>query len=379
LAQRGFIVSAELSRLLTKYGTELKRHPSTAKIFFHPDGTAYQAGERLIQQDLANSLLKIASEGPQTFYRGPLAKLISDHILSQGGLITPSDLRNYQTVIRKPVRGTYRGFDVYSMPPPSSGGVHLIQMLNMLEPYSLSRMIPNSVDWIHLVVGVMQRAYADRSVHLGDPSFVQNPVTGLTSKGYARKQMRNFDIDHALSSQQIKPGIPLQAHEGDQTTHFSVIDKDGNAVSNTYTLNTNFGMKAVVPGTGILLNNEMDDFTTKEGAQNVYGLVQGAKNRIEPGKRMLSSMTPTIILKDKKPFLITGTPGGSRIITTVLNIILNVIDSKQSIVTATKAPRFHHQWLPDEIVVEPGFAPQTRTKLKTKGHHLKPSPPYCCA
>ena len=285
-----------------------------------------------------------------------------------GGIITAEDLASYKPVIRKPVAGNYRGYEIISMPPPSSGGVHLIQILNILENHNMADYSQNSPGSIHLMAEAMKLAYADRSKYLGDPDFAEIPIEQLTSKNYAKKLNKYIDKNKAAVSSEVKPGDPYESHD---TTHYSVIDRHGNAVSNTYTLNFPYGTGISVPGTGILLNNEMDDFSAKPGTPNAYGLIGNEYNAIEPQKRMLSSMTPTIILKDGKPFLVTGSPGGSRIITTVLQIVTNTIDYNMDIASATTAPRIHSQWLPDKLFVENGIKTETREKLAAKGHNVE--------
>jgi gamma-glutamyltranspeptidase/glutathione hydrolase len=271
---------------------------------------------------------------------------------------------------RAPVKGTYRGYEILSMPPPSSGGVNIVQILNILEGFPIGFLGPNGADTIHLMAEAMKLAYADRSEYLGDSDFVHVPVAGLTSKSYAAELRKRIDLNRATPSATIKPGDPAP-YESDQTTHFSVVDKDGNAVANTYTINFSYGTGLVAEGTGILLNNEMDDFSAKPGVPNAYGLIGGDANAVEPGKRPLSSMSPTIVLKDGKVFLVTGSPGGSRIITTVLQVIMNVIDHGMNIAEATAAPRIHHQGLPDELRVEEGLSPDTLRLLAAKGHVVK--------
>ena len=288
---------------------------------------------------------------------------------AHNGLITLEDLKNYRVVLREPVRGTYRGYDIVSMPPPSSGGVHLVQLLNMLEVWPLAELGANSAATVHRLAEAMKLAYADRSEYLGDPDFVKVPVAGLTAKAYAKELVAKIDLNRARPAAEIKPGQP-QRHESEQTTHYSVIDKDGNAVAVTYTLNFSYGSGIVAAGTGILLNNEMDDFAAKPGTPNAYGLIGGDANAVGPGKRPLSSMSPTIVLKEGQPVLVTGSPGGSRIITTVLQLVSNVIDHQMNIAEATLAPRFHHQWLPDELRIEEGFSPDTVRLLRDLGHKV---------
>ena len=283
------------------------------------------------------------------------------------------DMKNYSPVIRTPVHGTYRGYDVYSMPPPSSGGVHLIQILNILEGYPVAKDGHNSARNIHLMAEAMKLAYADRSQYLGDEDFVQVPMKKLTSKEYATALRNKIDDEKVTPSNRIRPGEYL-LYESNETTHFSIVDKFGNAVSNTYTINFSYGSGIVVEGAGFLLNNEMDDFSAKPGVPNAYGLIGGEANKIEPGKRMLSSMSPTIVKREGKNFLVTGSPGGSRIITTTLQVIMNVIDHNLNILSAVAAPRIHHQWLPDELRIEEGLSPDTVRILRNKGHKVKQKP-----
>ncbi len=323
-----------------------------------------------MQSDLAWSLTRISEQGPGAFYGGEIAELIAAEMAANGGLITKEDLKSYRAVLRTPVHGTYRGYDVYSMPPPSSGGVHVIQMLNILEDYPIAFLGHNTADTIHLMAEAMKLAYADRSRYLGDPDFAEVPVSGLTSKAYAARLRASISLDRATPSTRIEPGDPLP-FESNETTHYSIMDRAGNVVSNTYTLNFSYGSGIVAAGTGILLNNEMDDFSAKPGVPNAYGLIGGEANAIEPGKRPLSSMSPAIVFKDGKPRFATGTPGGSRIITTTLQIIMNVVDHGMNIAAATAAPRIHHQWLPDELRVEVGISPDTLDLLSVRGHRVK--------
>jgi gamma-glutamyltranspeptidase/glutathione hydrolase len=286
-----------------------------------------------------------------------------------GGRMTTADLENYRAVERPAVRGIYRGYDVYSMPPPSSGGVHLIEILNILEGYPLRESGAESAVTLHLMIEAMKLAYADRAEFLGDPDFVQVPVPGLTSKRYAATLRAKIDPKRARPARDIRAGSPGQ--EGDNTTHYSVVDAEGNAVANTYTINFSYGLGLVAEGTGIILNNQLDDFAAKPGVPNAYGLVGGDANAPGPNKRPLSSMSPTIVLKDGKPFLVTGSPGGSRIITTVLQVALNVIDHGMNAAEAVIAPRIHHQWLPDVVAAERGFSPDTLRLLESRGHTVK--------
>ncbi len=369
LAEKGIEVSSDLAQSLEARKQRLSDNKAAARIFFRADGTPYRAGDRLVQSDLAWSLKQIAAEGARAFYRGAIAERIVEDMQKNDGPITAADLANYRPVLRAPVEGSYRGFQIRSMPPPSSGGVHLVQILNILEEFPISFLGHNSADTIHLMAEAMKLAYADRSMHLGDPDFWKVPVKGLTSKRYAADLRQAIRLDRARPSSTIGAGNPFP-YESNETTHFSVMDRAGNAVSNTYTINFSYGSGIVAEGTGILLNNEMDDFSAKPGVPNAYGLIGGAANAIDPGKRPLSSMTPTIVLKDGRPFLATGSPGGSRIITTTLQIILNVIDHGMNIAAATAAPRVHHQWLPDELRIESGVSVDTLDLLRARGHEI---------
>ena len=305
--------------------------------------------------------------GPQTFYEGEIAEKIATSVHAAGGVMTADDLNSYTAFERTPVRGTYRGYDIVSMPPPSSGGVELIEMLNILEGYDLGHQDDGHA--AHLMVEAMKRAYADRALFLGDPDKVKAPVEKLISKDYAATWRATIDPEHATPASAIRPGGTVQP-EGRNTTHFSVVDSFGNAVSNTYTLNFSYGVGLVAEGTGVLLNNELDDFTAAPGAANAYGLVGFDANLPGPGKRPLSSMSPTIVLKDGKPVLVTGSPGGSRIISTVLQVIVDVLDYHMDVAVAVAAPRLHHQWLPDEVRIERGFAEETLEALRAKGHRI---------
>ncbi|WP_227691529.1 gamma-glutamyltransferase [Psychrobacter aestuarii] len=372
LAKDGFTVTPELSDSLEALRSRLTRWPSTQAIFFKPDGSSYQAGERLKQPELAQSLSLIAKQGADGFYKGETAQKLVKAVNDAGGAMSLEDLANYQAIARQPVKGTYRGYEVVSMPPPSSGGAHIIEILNILENYPMRDYGHNSAQSIHLLSEAMQLAYADRSEYLGDSDFVDVPIAGLTSKKYAKVLADKIDPHKATPAHLIKAGKPMP-YESDQTTHFSVVDKMGNVVSNTYTLNFSYGTGLVAAGTGILLNNEMDDFSAKVGVPNAYGLLGGDANAIEANKRPLSSMSPTIVFKDKRPFIVTGTPGGSRIITTVTQILTNVIDYDMNIAEATHAPRIHDQWLPDEIRIEKALNKDTTDKLESMGHTVSPN------
>ena len=368
LAREGFIITDDSADTLPDWHRRLARWPSSAKIFSRADGTSLREGDRLVQSDLAATLSAIAEQGPRGFYQGPVAERLVKAVRDAGGIMTLDDLKSYQAVIRAPVRGTYRGYDVVSMPQPSSGGVVLLETLNILEGFPMGEMKQGSAPSLHVMIEAMKRAYADRARYLGDPDFVTAPVATLMSKEYAAKQRASIDLDRATPWTDALSATP--PHEGSNTTHFSVVDAMGNAVSNTYTLNFPYGVGLVADGTGVLLNNELDDFTAAPGASNAFGLVGFEANLPGPGKRPLSSMSPTIVLKDGKPVLVTGSPGGSRIISTVLQVIVNVLDYHMDVAAAVAAPRLHHQWRPDEVRIEHGFADETLAALRAKGHQV---------
>jgi len=367
LAREGFIVNPRFVRGIESRARVLSSWTSSRKIFFKKDGRHYQPGNRFLQPQLAETLQRIAERGPAGFYEGQTAALIVAEMEKNRGLITAADLKNYQPIIRKPVQGTYRGYDIYSMSPPSSGGIHIIQILNILEHYPLASLGHNSAMTIHLMAEAMKLAYADRARYLGDTDFVKVPVDGLIAKEYARRLKDQINPNTARNSRDVHHGKP-PGYESDETTHFSIVDRFGNAVSNTYTINFSYGSGIVVEGAGFLLNNEMDDFSAKPGVPNAYGLIGGESNRIQPGKRMLSSMSPTIVKKKGKNVLVVGSPGGARIITTTLQVIMNVIDFGLNIQSAINAPRVHHQWLPDELRIEEGISPDTVQLLRQMGH-----------
>ena len=371
LAEDGIEVTAGLSESLTALSDRLQKWPSTKKVFFKADGSAYQPGERLKQPELARSLKRIAVQGADGFYKGETARDIVKAVNEAGGSMSLQDLADYEAIARVPVKGDYRGYEIVSMPPPSSGGIHIIEILNILEGYPLGDYGQNSAQTIHLMSEAMQLAYADRAEYLGDSDFIDVPASGLTSQAYADKLRTLIDPNKATPAATIKANNPLP-YESDQTTHFSIVDKDGNAIANTYTLNFSYGTGLVADGTGILLNNEMDDFSAKPGVPNGYGLLGGDANAVEANKRPLSSMSPTLVFKDSKPYIVTGSPGGSRIITTVTQIISNVIDHDMNIAEATHAPRIHDQWLPDEIRVEKALNIDTVKKLESMGHTVSP-------
>jgi gamma-glutamyltranspeptidase/glutathione hydrolase len=357
LARNGVVLTDDSADTLPDWYRRLARWPSSAKIFSRADGTSLREGDTLVQTELAATLSAIAEQGPRGFYQGPVAEKLVKAIGDAGGIMTSDDLKSYQPVIRTPVRGTYRGYDIVSMPQPSSGGVVLLETLNILEGFPMSDMKQGSAPSLHVMIEAMKRAYADRARYLGDPAFISAPVATLIAKDYAAKQRASIDLDHATPWTDALSATPPR--EG-----------SNNAVSNTYTLNFSYGVGLVAEGTGVLLNNELDDFTAAPGASNAYGLVGFEANLPGPGKRPLSSMSPTIVLKDNKPVLVTGSPGGSRIISTVLQVIVNVLDYHIDVAAAVAAPRLHHQWLPDEVRVERGFADDTLAGLKAKGHRV---------
>ena len=368
LAKDGTDITDDLADTLPDWHRRLARWPSSAKIFSRADGTSLREGDRLVQTDLAATLSAIAEQGPRGFYEGPVAEKLVKAIGDAGGTMTLDDLKSYQPVIRAPVRGTYRGYDIIAMPAPSSGGIVLLETLNMLEGFPMPDMKQGSPPSLHVMIEAMKRAYADRARYLGDPAFVNAPIATLIAKDYAARQRASIDLDHATPWTDALSATPPR--EGDNTTHFSIVDSGGNAVSNTYTLNYSYGVGLVAEGTGVLLNNELDDFTAAPGASNAYGLVGFEANLPGPGKRPLSSMSPTIVLKDGKPVLVTGSPGGSRIISAVLQVIVDVLDYGMDVAAAVAAPRVHHQWLPDEVRVERGFPDDTLAALRAKGHRV---------
>ncbi|WP_435103515.1 gamma-glutamyltransferase [Arhodomonas sp. AD133] len=369
LAEEGFVVPPRFANGIREARNRLERWESTRKKFFKADGSPYQPGDVFKQPDLAATLKRIAEHGPREFYEGRTAELIVAEMQKHDGLMTLEDLAAYEPAVRKPVHGTYRGYDIYSMSPPSSGGAHIVQILNVLEGYDIAALGHNSAQTVHLMAEAMKRAYADRSEYLGDTDFVEVPLDGLTSKAYAKALREGIDADEATPSDTIAPGDPLP-YESNETTHFSIADDNGLAVANTYTINFSYGSGIVVDGAGFLMNNEMDDFSAKPGVPNAYGLIGGEANKIEPNKRMLSSMSPTIVRKDGHNFLVTGSPGGSRIITTTLQVIMNVIDHGMNIQSAVSVPRVHHQWLPEELRIEAGISPDTVRLLEEKGHDV---------
>ena len=368
LADKGYPVSVTLAKTLDQEKKNMGRWPATQAVFWK-NGTPLQTGERLVQKDLAQSLRLISQQGAKAFYQGAIAQKIVAEMAPHVNALSLQDLRDYKVAEREPIRGSYRGYQIVTMPPPSSGGAHLIQILNMMERWPMNQWGADSAQSVHYMTEAMKLAYADRSEYLGDPDFVKIPLKGLISKSYASELAASIKPQQARPAKDIRPGRP-QPYESDQTTHYSVVDKAGNAVAVTYTLNTNFGSGIVAKGTGILLNNEMDDFSAKPGVANAYGLVGGDANAVQAGKRPLSSMTPTLVLKDGKPVLVTGSPGGARIITTVLQQVVNHIDFGMNPAEAAATPRFHHQWTPDELRVEKGFSPDTLALLRQWGHKV---------
>ena len=369
LARNGFPVSFAQYYEFSVRADQLRKNPEAARLFLHPDGSPLAVGESWRQPELAWTLQQIQEKGRDGFYTGEVAQFILAEMAAGNGLISAEDLSGYRVVERQPVRGSFRDFEVVSTPPPSSGGVHIVQMLNILEGFELQAMGHNSAAYVHHLTESMKLAYADRSQYLGDPDFVEVPVDALTSKAYATRQRQLINPKLATASTDIAPGRKLAAESTD-TTHFSVADRFGNVVSNTYTLNFSFGSHIAVPGTGMLLNNEMADFAARPGSANAYGLIQGEANRIEAGKRPLSSMSPTIVLRNGQPWLATGSPGGSVIITTVLQMLLNTMEFDMNVAAAAAAARIHHQWLPDELRVEQGFSPDTIKLLEAMKHPL---------
>ena len=371
LARDGFAVEDDIADSLPRARTRIGRWPSSAKIFLRGDGNALAPSDMLIQRDLANTLEAIAQRGPRAFYEGPIADKLAAAVQAAGGIMTADDLKNYQPHVRRPVRGRYRGHEIISMPPSSSGGVVLIEMLNVLEGFKLNEQ--DDAARAHLMIEAMRRAYADRAAYLGDPAVVTAPLSRLMSKRYAAQLRSSINLERATPSHEIRDAMPLP-REGDNTTHFSVIDRYGNAVANTYTLNFSYGVGLVAEGTGVLLNNELDDFAARPATPNAYGLIGGDANAPGPNKRPLSSMSPTIVTKNGRPVIVTGSPGGSRIITTVLQVIVNVIDRNMDVFDAVAAPRIHHQWSPDRVLVEQGFSNELVSALEGRGHKIERRP-----
>jgi gamma-glutamyltranspeptidase/glutathione hydrolase len=365
LAEKGFPVSYSLSKSLSEESDLFSQFPESKRIFSSP-----KYGDQFMQPELAATLKRIRDNGAADFYNGETARKLASEEASHGGLITLDDLKSYQVVERTPLRGRYKDYDIIAAPPPSSGGIGILQMLGMLEGSGYEKSGAESASSIHYVAEVQRRFYADRSEFMGDPDFVKVPVSQLLDPKYIATRRGTIDPSRATPIEQIRPG-PLAPHESSETTHFNVIDAEGNVVAVTYTLNNSYGNGVTVPGLGFLMNDEMDDFTSKPGEPNLFGLIQGEANAIQPGKRPLSSMTPTILLRGGKPFLVLGAPGGSRIINGVLEVILNVVDFHMNMQEAIDAPRFHDQWLPDVLSVEPNISPDTIDRLRAMGHVVK--------
>ena len=374
LAKEGFVLEEGDVTSLEGGAKKLAKDPAAAAIFLKPEGKTYATGETLVQPDLAAALSSISEKGPDAFYKGPIADAIVSASASMKGILAKEDFEQYSVRELEPIKCNYRGYEIVSSPPPSSGGVIICEILNVLEGYPLSYLGYGSADTTHVMIEAMRHAYVDRNTALGDPDFVKNPVEKLLDKNYAREIRTKISPFKAGVSQDLKPeGFG----ESNETTHYSIVDDEGNAVAVTYTLNGSFGAGVVAPGTGILLNNEMDDFTAKPGVPNLYGLVQGEANAIEPKKTPLSSMSPTIVSKDGKPFMVIGSPGGARIITITLEAIVNVIDHGMNIQEAIDAPRIHHQWLPDKVYMEPyALSPDTRRLLTGMGHDVDVDPDW---
>jgi gamma-glutamyltranspeptidase / glutathione hydrolase len=369
LAHQGLIFEDDLADSLPEAAPMLAKHPSSARIYLKPDMSPPAIGDHIATDDLATTLDTLAANGAKGFYEGAVAEKIVAAVQGAGGRMGLDDLKNYRAVEREPVSGTYRGHTIVSMPPPSSGGVHIIEIANILEGYPLGEQGLNSAQTIHEMAEAEKYAYADRSQYLGDPGFFKIPLKGLTSKAYAEHLRSGILPDRARPASEIAPGGP-ERYESDQTTHFSIVDEAGDAVSNTYTLNFSYGCGLVAEGTGVLLNNELDDFSARPGAANAYGLLGGDANAPGPNKRPLSSMSPTMVFRDGELELVTGSPGGSRIITTVLQIILDVIDHGLNVAEAEDAPRVHDQWQPDELRVERGLSVDTIRLLTAMGHKV---------
>ncbi|MDU7692934.1 MAG: gamma-glutamyltransferase [Helicobacter sp.] len=374
LAQNGFPITPRQEQTMLSAKDDFAKFESSRKYFLKPDGTTYKEGEMLVQQDLAKTLRAIQKDGTKAFYEGEIADLIAKDMQKNGGIITKQDLKNYQVKWREPISGTYRGYNIISMPPPSSGGVHILEILNIMENAPIKDLGVNSSKSIHIMAEAMRQAYVDRTHYLGDPDFIRVPTSKLIDKNYAKKIYENIK-DKVIPSSKIKTG-GLEIYESPQTTHYSIVDKEGNAIAITYTLNGSYGSGAAVNGAGFLLNNEMDDFSIKPGVPNLYGLIGSSANEIAPNKRPLSSMSPTIVTKDNELFMVVGSPGGARIITTVLQVISNVIDHGMNLQEAVLFPRFHMQYLPDEIRYEKfGLSNDTIEALQNMGYIMAQKAP----
>lgn len=370
LAKDGFKVGRHLERTFETHQEKLMAAPETRAVFFKPDGGSYRFGDTLVQSDLAGSLKAIMDSGVDAFYKGDIARMIVEDQEKYDGIITMDDMAAYTPVEREPVFGSYKGYKIAAMPPPSSGGVHVVQMLNMLENDDIGAKGHNSAETLHLYIEAMRQAYADRSLYAGDPAFFDVPVAALTDKDYARETREKIPMDRARKSSDVAPTAGLNSSESPQTTHFSVMDAHGNAVSNTYTVNYGFYMGMLAGGTGIVLNNELDDFDHLPYEPDANGNISGKANAQKPRKRPRSSMTPTIVLKDDVPFLLTGSPGSSTIINTVFQTIMNVIEFDMNIAAASSKPRIHHQWMPDIVEVESSLNVDTINILRSMGHNI---------
>ncbi|RYM54538.1 gamma-glutamyltransferase [Serratia proteamaculans] len=378
LAREGFVLTRADTDILDTTIARFKQDAESARIFLHPDGTPLQPGDRLVQSDLANTLEAIAKDGPDAFYKGKIPQAVEAAAKQGGGILTAADFANYKVTETPPITCSYRGYKFVSAPPPSSGGVTLCEILNVVEGYDLKNMGFNSAAAIHTMTEAMRHAYMDRNTYLGDPEFIKNPIDRLVSKSYAEEIRKKIVADKATPSENVQPG--MEPHEKPETTHYSIVDHQGNAVSTTYTVNGRFGAVVIAPGTGFFLNDEMDDFTVKVGEKNLYGLVQGTANSIAPGKRPLSSMSPTLVTKDNKIFMVLGSPGGSRIITITLQTALNVIDHGMAPQEAVDAPRIHHQWLPDEVYYEQrGVSADSLKILSGMGYKMVEQTPWGAA
>jgi gamma-glutamyltranspeptidase/glutathione hydrolase len=378
LAREGFVLTRADTDILDTTVARFKQDPESAKIFLRPDGSPLQPGDKLVQTDLANTLEAIAKGGTDAFYKGEIPQAVEAAAKQGGGILTAADFANYKVTETPPITCSYRGYKFVSAPPPSSGGVTLCEILNVVEGYDLKSMGFNSAAAIHTMTEAMRHAYMDRNTYLGDPEFIKNPIDRLVSKSYAEQIRKKIVADKATPSENVQPG--MEPHEKPETTHYSIVDHDGNAVSTTYTVNGRFGAVVIAPGTGFFLNDEMDDFTVKVGEKNLYGLVQGTANSIAPGKRPLSSMSPTLVTKDNKIFMVLGSPGGSRIITITLQTALNVIDHGMAPQEAVDAPRIHHQWLPDEVYYEQrGVSADTLKLLSGMGYKMVEQTPWGAA
>ena len=376
IAQNGYVLTARLANLFKSYKETLSKYPDSRRIFLN-DGKFYEEGDTFKQPDLAKTLARIQKNGAKEFYTGETARLIAADMKDNNGLITLDDLKNYVAKERVPVRGTYRGYEVISMPSPSSGGIVLLETLNILEKFDLRSMEYNSSQKYHILTEALRRSFADRAEFMGDADFVKVPAEELISKSYAEKRAATIDLTKASTSKEIRAG-EITGKEPMETTHFTVVDADGNCVTNTYTINDLYGSRVTAKGTGVLLNDEMDDFAARPGTANMFGLIQGERNAVAPKKRPLSAMTPTIVLrKDGSLWFALGARGGPRIITAVLQTVINMIDHDMNLQQAMDAPRIHHQWFPDEILYEPfGMSPDTRTALEKLGHKFAEKPGY---